>query len=132
MLKYLLAIPAVAMAVSASGQDTRVVPPVMGLEADVPELNAQQSATLRCSAAFGVVAHGQANGDEVALRYPPLGERGKEFFVRSAARLMDELELDRAGIQKLVSLEAQKLWVEEGLLEDVMPSCLVLLDASGL
>ena len=124
MHRYVLALLAAIVAVSASAQDTR--------SADLPKLSAQQAAALRCSAAFGLVAEGQARGDEASLSYPALGERGKEFFVRSAARLMDELALDRAGIQTLVSLEAQKLWDEEGLLEDVMPSCLTLLDASGL
>ncbi|EDL49497.1 hypothetical protein [Erythrobacter sp. SD-21] len=131
MLKYLLAFPVITMAASASGQDTRVVPPVMGFETERPELNAQQAATLRCSAAFGIVAHGQANGDEVALQYPPLNERGKEFFVRAGARLMDELGLDRDGIQALVSAEAQRLWDEDAI-GDVMPACLLLLDASGV
>ena len=97
-----------------------------------PALNAQQSATLRCSAAFAVVAQGQANGNAEALAYPPLAERGREFFVRSTARLMDELQLDRADISALVSREAQQLWDEEGLLEQVMPSCLALLEASGV
>ena len=97
-----------------------------------PALNAQQSATLRCSAAFAIVAQGQANGNTAAQAYPPLAERGREFFVRTAARLMDELQLDRAEISALVSREAQQLWDEDGLLDQVMPSCLALLEASGV
>ena len=100
--------------------------------AQSPALNVQQSATLRCSAAFAIVAQGQANGNTAAQAYPPLAERGREFFVRTAARLMDELQLDRAEISALVSREAQQLWDEEGLLEQVMPSCLALLEASGV
>ena len=96
-----------------------------------PQLNAEQSATLRCAAAFAIVSHGQANGDETALEYPPLAERGREFFVRAGARLMDELGLDREGIQALVSAEAQRLWDEDAIAE-VMPACMMLLDASGV
>ena len=104
----------------------------MQTPAAAPALNAQQAATLRCSAALAVVAQGQANGKAAALAYPPLGERGREFFVRTTARLMDELQLDRDGVSALVSREAQQLWDEEGLLEQVMPSCLALLEASGV
>ena len=96
-----------------------------------PKLTAEQSATLRCAAAFALVSHGQAIGNEAALAYPPLGERGQEFFVRAGARLMDELGLDRSGIQALVSAEAQRLWDEDAV-SDVMPACLALLDLSGV
>ena len=109
-----------------------VTPAVMAQEAaPAPQLTVEQSATLRCAAAFAIVSHGQANGNEAALEYPALGERGREFFVRAGARLMDELTLDREGIQALVSAEAQRLW-EEDAIPDVMPACLLLLDASGV
>ena len=109
-----------------------VIPAAMAQDtAPEPKLNAEQSATLRCAAAFAIVSHGQQLGNEQALEYPELGERGREFFVRAGARLMDELGLDRQGIQALVSAEAQQLWDEDAI-GDVMPACLMLLDASGV
>lgn len=96
-----------------------------------PQLTAQQSATLRCSAAFAIIAQGQVNGNAAALAYPPMKERGREFFVRSAARLMDEHTLDRGAIQDLVARQAQDL-ADEGAVEEVMPACLMMLDASGI
>ena len=99
--------------------------------AELPALSLEQRTSLRCAAAFAIVSNGQANGNETALKYPPMQERGREFFVRASARLMDELGLDRAQIQQLVSKEAQELW-DSGAIEDVMPACLSLLDASGI
>ena len=108
------------------------IPAAIAQEAPpAPQLNAEQSATLRCAAAFAIVSHGQASGNEDALEYPPLAERGREFFVRAGARLMDELGLDQEGIQALVSAEAQRLWDEDAIAE-VMPACMMLLDASGV
>ena len=96
-----------------------------------PQLTAQQSATLRCSAAFAIIAQGQAEGNAAALAYPPMKERGREFFVRSATRLMDEHTLDRGAIQELVAGQAKDL-ADEGAVEEVMPACLMMLDASGI
>ena len=99
--------------------------------AETPQLTAQQSATLRCSAAFAIVAQGQGEGVEAALAYPPMNKRGREFFVRSTARLMDELSLDRTALQELAAKEARDLQ-NEGAVDEVMPACLMMLDASGL
>ena len=63
--------------------------------------------------------------------YPPLAERGREFFVRSAARVMDDTGLDRAGVANVLAAEAQEL-VDADLRAAIMPSCLLLLDASGI
>ena len=87
---------------------------------------------MRCAAAFALVAQAQAAGDAEALAYPALGERGREFFVRTAARLIDETGLDRNGVAQLLSAEAGRLTQEEGALERTMPACLMLLTASGL
>ena len=96
-----------------------------------PALSLQQQTSLRCAAAFALVAEGQASGGAKALAYPPLAERGREFFVRSAARIMDEAGLDRAQISAALSTEAQKL-SNDGTLDEAMPACLMLLDASGI
>jgi len=104
---------------------------VFAQAAPAPELTLQQRTSLRCAAAFALVAEGQANGNEAAKAYPELGQRGKEFFVRASAQVMDETGLTRAQIGAILSQEAQAMW-DDGTLADVMPGCLLLLDASGV
>ncbi|MEE4201662.1 hypothetical protein [Erythrobacter sp.] len=99
--------------------------------APMPALSLSAQATLRCSAAFAMVAHGQSIGNEDARQWPDLATRGREFFVRSLAQLMDETGLDRAGIAALVEAEAQRLW-DSGETQQVMPACLVMLGAADL
>lgn len=96
-----------------------------------PELTIQQKTALRCSTAFALVAEGQARGDPAMADYPPLGERGREFFVRSSAQLMDETGMSREAVAALLAAEIEALR-EPGALDGVMPPCLLLLDASGL
>lgn len=96
-----------------------------------PALTLEQQTSLRCAAAFAIVADGQARGNAEALSLPPLQERGREFFVRFSARLMDETGMTREQVAALLSAEAQGLW-NEGATQQVMPACLLLLDASGL
>ena len=93
------------------------------------QLSMEQQAAIRCSAAFAVVSTLQADGG--ASEYPELGERGREFFVRSAAQIMEEEGADRAQIADLMRREAVELYDRERL-DAVMPACLLLLGASGL
>jgi len=83
---------------------------------------------VRCSAAFALVANGQANGQEDALRYPDMSVRGEEFFVRASAQVMEEAGLNRAQISAVLSAEAQDLW-DNAAIDAVMPACLGLLPA---
>ena len=102
------------------------------VEAGTPApLNAAQQGALRCSAAFALVAERQGKGDPAALEYPPMGERGREFFVRSGAQLMDQAGLTRATIEERLRAEAGAI-LADGSLDEIMPPCLLLLDASGL
>ncbi len=94
-------------------------------------LDVSQQGALRCSAAFALIAERQKQGDSAALEYPLLAARGREFFVRSNAQLMDEAGLDRAAIEARLRAEADAI-VAEGSLDEIMPPCLLLLDASGL
>ena len=96
-----------------------------------PRLSTESQAHLRCSAAFALVSYGQANGNEASLAWPDVDERGREFFVRVMAQIMDETGLDREGVAELAQREAQGL-LDNGELERVMPACLAMLDASGL
>lgn len=96
-----------------------------------PVLSQENRALLRCAAAFAVTATAQANGDPAAQQWPALGTRGREFFVRALAQLMDATGLDRAGIAQLASKEAQAL-TATGDVDKVMPSCLIMLESTGL
>lgn len=96
-----------------------------------PQLSLEQTTAIRCSAAFAIVTMRQAQGDANALAYPPLTDRGREFFVRSSARIMDENKISREAVAALLQAEAQKL-SEGDAVDQIMPSCLLLLEASGL
>jgi hypothetical protein len=99
--------------------------------APAPVLSQESRALLRCSAAFALMSRRQANGDPVALRWPALEARGREFFVRSLAQLMDQTKLDRDGIAWLAGAEAKALQ-ESGETDKLMPACLVMLESSGV
>ena len=96
-----------------------------------PALKQEDRALLRCAAAFAILAEGQANGNAAAKKWPPIEARGREFFVRVLAQVMDRTGLDRDGISRLISAEAQDLWDKQEA-EKVMPSCLVMLESSGI
>jgi len=95
------------------------------------ELSLEHRMLLRCSAAFALIAYRQETADADAAQYPPLKQRGSEFFVRASARVMDEAGLDRAAIDAALRAEAQGL-LRGGTLAAVMPVCLSALDATGL
>jgi hypothetical protein len=94
-------------------------------------INQEQRALMRCAAAFAVVAGNQAKGEASAQQWPTLGTRGREFFVRAMAQLMDQTGLDREGISTLVSAEARAM-AAKGEVDQVMPACLTMLEASGV
>jgi hypothetical protein len=104
--------------------------PAAAQVAPAPQLTLEHRMLLRCSAAFALVAYRQGAGDAEAAQYPPLKERGGEFFVRASARVMAEAGLDRAAIGSALEGEARTL-LEGGTLAAVMPVCLSLLEASG-
>lgn len=97
-----------------------------------PRLTLQQASALRCSVAFGLVHKEQKAGVAAAGRYPPMAERGQEFFVRTTARLMDELGAGREAIMALVMRETSALQASPARLDEIMPACLMMLEASGL
>ncbi|MEX0341397.1 MAG: hypothetical protein AB3N06_02315 [Erythrobacter sp.] len=101
-------------------------------DASLPDLTLEQSSALRCSVAFGLVHKAQVSGEGAHREYPVMAERGREFFVRTTARLMDELEADRGAIMGLVERESAGLSQTPGRLDEVMPACLLMLDASGI
>lgn len=94
-------------------------------------LSLEQRTGLRCAAAFALLAQAQARGNAEALSLPPLAERGREFFVRFSAQLMDDRGLTREAVAGLLGEEARALAAGDTL-QQVTPACLVLLDASGV
>ena len=94
-------------------------------------LSQENRALLRCAAAFALVANAQGSGDREAQQWPALGTRGREFFVRAMAQVMDASGLDRAGIAQLAGKEAEALKAS-GEIGKVMPSCLLMLEAAGI
>jgi hypothetical protein len=104
---------------------------VAASDAAAPVLNPQQASALRCGVVFALGARMQSEGVAQAAGWPPLGTRGKEYFVRVTARLMDETGASRdalAGIamQQIPALEGK------GAVSEAMSQCLPLLDAAGL
>jgi hypothetical protein len=111
-----------------------VIPLILVLQAAPatdPSLSLEQSTALRCSAAFALTAEAQARGDADAASLPPLAGRGREYFVRVSAKLMDELELDRPRLSSLLRGHAVAL-VESKDATAVARACLPMLDAAGL
>ena len=108
-----------------------LVPAARAQTPPAPELTAQQTTALRCSVAFALAADGQAMWEPAMAEYPALGERGREFFVRSSAQIMDQTGMTREQVAALLAAEIEELRASEAL-GAVMPPCLLLLDASGL
>ena len=107
-----------------------VATPLTAQPAPAP-LSLEHRMLLRCSAAFALVANRQAAGDVRALAFPPLAERGREFFVRASAKVMDEAKLDRAAIAEALRQEVRSVAGEDSL-DEIMPPCLDALTATGL
>ena len=90
-------------------------------------LTADEHAVLRCAAALAIVAGQQAQGVPAAQQYPPLAGRGREFFVQTGARLIDEAGLDDAAVKSAAEAEAAAVRAQGTA--PLMPFCLTLLDA---
>ena len=118
------AIAVVLAALLAAPAAAKVPPPPS-------QLTLEHRMLLRCSAAFALVAYRQGTGDGEAAQYPPLKERGSEYFVRASARVMEEAGLDRTAVTAALQEEARTL-LQGGTLTAVMPVCLSALEAAGL
>ncbi|MEQ1542850.1 MAG: hypothetical protein ABL926_11400 [Novosphingobium sp.] len=100
--------------------------------ADLPKLTLDQETAVRCSAAFAIVSSEQARAAPLAAGWPVLGQRGREYFVRTGARLMDETGATRPQVQALFARSATELRGNGGglaqRLESLRRPCLSLLD----
>ncbi|WP_121118798.1 hypothetical protein [Croceibacterium ferulae] len=111
-----LTAPFIAIAMLALPAHAQVAP-------SAPALNLEQNMLLRCSAAFALGGHLQQAGSPQAAGWPPLAVGGREFFVRSSARLMTEAQLSREQIAALMMDAAQDLGQGDQLAK-IMPVCL--------
>lgn len=91
----------------------------------------EQTTNLRCAAAFAIIAHWQGADDAEALEWPLLAERGRKFFVRVSAQLIDRTGMDRQTLAALMQREATG-FSDRDAIDRIMPSCLLLLEASGI
>ena len=80
----------------------------------------------------------QARGLAPAKAYPPLGTRGKAFFVAASAQLMDEMHLSHDQVEAM--LREQVVELQQGsaeakdraaYLDGVIQPCLEELEANG-
>ncbi|WP_296679955.1 hypothetical protein [Novosphingobium sp.] len=104
--------------------------PLQSAEAPQPVLTLEQETAVRCGAAFAVVSAEQMRGS-AAAGWPALGTRGREYFVRTGARLMDETGATRPVIGALFARSAAELRAGGNLkakLESLRKPCLLLLD----
>lgn len=92
----------------------------------LPPLSLEQRMLLRCSAAFALVAAGQEEGASETRQWPAMAERGREFFVRALAQVMDDAHLDREQLASVLRAEVDDM-TANGTLAELMPPCLALL-----
>ncbi len=113
---------AILLAIQAPADQATALPPA---------LTEENRAVIRCSAAFALIAARQDEGDPDAQQWPALTERGREFFVRSLASIMDQHGLDREQIAALVRTESLAMHQTDQP-NQLMPACLLMLEASGV
>jgi len=130
-LLHLIAISGVAFA-SAGGPGSGAVTGVNrlasvgdGAVSPAPMLGAARQASVRCAAAFALVAGQQARGE--AQAYPPLVARGREYMVRVGSALIED-GASEAQVGDAMRDAAAAL-ADPATLAAVMPPCLSLLDA---
>jgi|SRR5690606_24663265 len=115
-----------ASAIPAAAQDDAWAAPL-----PEPALDLQQTMAMRCSIAFALVADWQEAGEAAGEAYPPIEDRGREYFVRTMVRLMDETGLTRDQLRAVLDREIEQVRGGD-MTDEIMPACLVALDVSGL
>ena len=96
-----------------------------------PTLTPPQAQALRCGVVFALGAKLQEQKSPVAASWPPLGARGREYFVRVTAGLMDDTKASRDVITAMTMRQVAEL-SNPLALSAAMPGCLPLIDAAGL
>lgn len=99
---------------------------------DRSRLTDDHRSTLRCAAAFAIVATTQANGETLA-GWPPLSVRGKRFFIDAGVTVMQGAGLDRITVRDLIAADVQALQTAadpDAALAALASPCLARLDAA--
>lgn len=104
---------------------------VQSAPAPAAALSIEQQTAVRCAAAFAMTARAQARGEADALSLPPMAERGREFFVRVAAQLMDETGMDRQQVSAVLAAQAAAV-AGSGETVAVARSCLPFMEAAAI
>lgn len=107
-----IALVALATAAQAAASTTPASPAPSapaGPAPDFSKLTEEHKAALRCAAAFAVVATEQARGEKEAIAYPPLAYRGKEYFVRISAQVMEQAGLSRETVKGLLVQDVSEM-----------------------
>jgi hypothetical protein len=103
---------------------------------DLSRLTGDHRAMLECAAVFAVVASEQEASADQSLAYPPLAWRGKEYFVLSSTRVMDEAGLSREAVRDLLTADVAALQQQaqgsdpDAVIAAAMKPCLPRLDAT--
>ena len=95
-----------------------------------PQLTPPQAQALRCGVVFALGARLQADNSPLAASWPALGTRGKEYFVRVTARLMDDTGASRETLSAMAMRHVPAL-ADPTATAAAVQECLPLLDASG-
>lgn len=103
--------------------------------ASLEELSIEEATAPRCAVAFAIVGNWQKNNDPRGGQYPDMkATGGQEFFVRSVAGLMESRGLSREAVSAIMAREARSFSGPDGAnrIEQMMPACLLVKQASGL
>jgi len=113
-------LPLLGIALLALSTAAKAAPPLPARSPapDYSRLTEDHKAALRCAAAFAVVATEQQRGEKEALSYPPLAYRGKEYFVRVAAQVIDQAGLDRNAVRGLLVEDVAEMQQQAGAIAD--------------
>lgn len=101
---------------------------------DLSQLPIEQAAAPRCGVAFAIMEGIQQAGDERAKQWPDIETSGgREFFVQAVGKLMADNGLDEQSVLNLVEREVARLSSDNyERAHEMMPPCLLMLEASGL
>lgn len=123
--------PALAFALGLTAPAMAQANPSSSISTPAPAakgLTLEHRMLLKCSAAFALVAHGQAQGQADMLGYKVNATQGREYFVQAMAQVMDDTGFSREEVTEQLTREAQRLSAGDGKgIAEIMPACEVSL-----
>lgn len=123
-LAFAFALGLTAPAMAQANPSTSVSTPAPAAKG----LTLEHRMLLKCSAAFALVAHGQAQGQADMLGYKVNAAQGREYFVQAMAQVMDDTGFSREDVTEQLTQEAQRLSAGDGKgIAEIMPACEVSL-----